>query len=67
MRLLWKMLPMSSIAEIESAIEKLSVQQLGELADWLQTLRLNRAKTLPIENWLEHARGSARPNQTPRM
>ena len=50
---------MSSIAEIESAIEKLSAPDLDELADWLELFRLQR-ETLPeIETWLAQARGAA--------
>jgi hypothetical protein len=34
---------MSSIAEIETAIEKLPAPQVDELAGWLETLRVRRA------------------------
>jgi len=33
---------MSSIAEIENAIEKLPAPQVDELAGWLETLRVRR-------------------------
>jgi hypothetical protein len=58
------MMEMSSIAEIESAIERLPAPQVDELAGWLEALRVNRAKTLPVESWLERARGAARPGET---
>ena len=55
---------MSSIVEIESAIEKLSAQQLDELAGWLELLRMKRTVLPPVENWLQHARGAALAGQT---
>ena len=55
---------MSSIAEIESAIEKLPPPQVDELAGWLQMLRVRRATPPPVEGWLQRARGAARPGQT---
>lgn len=55
---------MSSIVEIENAIEKLPDPQVDELAGWLETLRVKRAKALPVETWLERARGAARPGET---
>ena len=55
---------MSSIAEIESAIEKLPAPQVEELAVWLETLRVRRATPLPLEGWLQRARGAARPGET---
>jgi hypothetical protein len=54
----------SSIAEIENAIEKLPAPQVDQLAVWLEALRVKRAKTLPVEGWLERARGAARPRET---
>lgn len=56
--------PMSSIAEIESAIEKLPTPQVDELAGWLEMLRLKRATPPPIESWLDRARGAASPGET---
>ena len=53
-----------SIAEIETAIERLPAQQVDELAGWLETLRVRRATPPPVENWLERARGAAVPNVT---
>jgi hypothetical protein len=55
---------MSSVAEIEKAIEKLPTQQVDELAGWLEVLRVNRAKASPVEEWLQRARGAARPGET---
>jgi hypothetical protein len=50
---------MSSITEIESAIEKLPAPEVDELAGWLEALRLRRATPQPVENWLQRARGAA--------
>jgi hypothetical protein len=55
---------MSSIADIERAIEKLSPPQMEELARWIEGLRVKRAKTLPVEKWLERARGAARSGES---
>ena len=55
---------MSSIAEIENAIEKLPAPQVDELAGWLEALRVRRAKPLPVESWLQRARGVALPGET---
>jgi hypothetical protein len=55
---------MSSIAEIEKAIEKLPAPQVDELAGWLETLRGRRATSPPVEGWLQRARGAALAGQT---
>jgi len=55
---------MSSIVEIENAIEKLPAPQVEELAGWLEELRVKRATPLPVEGWLRQARGAAVPGQT---
>jgi hypothetical protein len=55
---------MSSIAEIESAIEKLPAPEVDELVGWLETLRVKRATPPPVEGWLQRARGAARPGET---
>ena len=55
---------MSSIAEIENAIEKLPAPQVDELAGWLETLRAKRATAASVENWLQCARGAARSGET---
>jgi hypothetical protein len=54
-------LSVSSIAEIESAIEKLPTPQVEELAGWLEALRVRRSTPPPIESWLQSARGAALP------
>ena len=50
---------MSTIAEIETAIEKLPAPQVDQLARWLETFRLRRATPSSVEAWLEKARGAA--------
>jgi hypothetical protein len=50
---------MSTIADIEAAIENLPARQVEELAGWLEMLRLRRASPAPVERWLEEARGGA--------
>jgi hypothetical protein len=55
---------MSTIAEIEAAIEKLADPQVDELARWLDTLRRQRIAPPVVEAWLEHARGAAQPEVT---
>jgi hypothetical protein len=52
---------MSSIAEIEAAIENLPAPQVDELAGWLEKLRVKRATPPPVDSWLQHARGAAIP------
>jgi hypothetical protein len=55
---------MSSIAEIERAIEKLPAPQMDELAGWLAALRAKRTTPPPLESWLQRARGAAQPGTT---
>ena len=55
---------MSTIAEIEAAIERLPAPEVDELAGWLETLRVRRATPPLVESWLEHARGAALPGVT---
>lgn len=55
---------MSTITEIENAIEKLPPQQLDELAFWLDEFRKMRATSVSVESWLQRARGAARPGST---
>ncbi len=55
---------MSTIAEIEEAIEKLSAPQVDELAGWLEELRLQRMPQPAVELWLRSARGAALPGAT---
>ncbi len=52
---------MSSIAEIEEAIEELPAPQVEELAGWLERLRAKRAKPPQVDAWLQHACGAALP------
>lgn len=55
---------MSTIPEIEAAIENLSGPQVDELASWLENFRVRRATPPPAEAWLKQARGAARPGVT---
>lgn len=55
---------MSTVAEIEAAIENLSPPQVDELAAWLEAIRVRRATPPPVESWLQGARGVALPNAT---
>jgi hypothetical protein len=50
---------MSSIIEIEAAIEKLPEPQVEQLVDWLAARRQRRVSTQPVESWLQRARGAA--------
>jgi hypothetical protein len=50
---------MSTIAEIEAAIENLPGQEVDELARWLDELRLRRFTPASVTNWLATARGAA--------
>ena len=52
---------MSSVAEIEAAIEKLPVSQLDQLAHWLEVFLQRRVSTPTLENWLLNAKGAAVP------
>ncbi len=56
---------MSTIGEIETAIENLPLPQVEELALWLEAFRARGgAAPLPAETWLKQARGAARPGVT---
>jgi hypothetical protein len=55
---------MSTIAEIETAIERLPTAQVEELAVWLEAYRVRRAAPLAAEAWLKQARGAALPDVT---
>ena len=55
---------MSTIDEIETAIEHLPASQVDDLAIWLEAYRARRAAPLPAEEWLRQARGAARPGVT---
>lgn len=50
---------MSSITEIEDAIQKLPSAQIEELANWLEQYRSKRASKTTVDEWLESARGAA--------
>ncbi len=50
---------MSTIAEIETAIEKLPAPEVDQLARWLEAFRMRRATPSSVEAWLEKARGTA--------
>jgi len=52
---------MSTIAEIEAAIQKLPVRQVDQLSDWLEEFRKRRAGAPSLESWLGKARGAAVP------
>jgi hypothetical protein len=53
---------MSSVAEIEAAIEKMSVPQVEQLAHWLEGFLQRRVSTPALENWLLNAKGAAVPH-----
>ena len=55
---------MSTITEIEAAIERLPEPQVDELAAWLEKFRAWRTAPLPVETWLKRAVGAARPGVT---
>jgi hypothetical protein len=55
---------MSTIAEIEAAIQKLPDPQVEELARWFETLRLRRSSPPAPDTWLGRARGAALPGVT---
>jgi len=51
---------MTTIAEIEKAIEHLPLIQVEELARWLDSYRSRRCSPTNAESWLSQARGVAR-------
>lgn len=53
---------MSTITDIESAIERLPTPEVDELAEWLEVHRARRAAAPDAEAWLKQARGAALPN-----
>jgi len=55
---------MSTVAEIEAAIERLSPKQVEELFNWLEIHRTRRASKVPVDAWLARSRGVARPGVT---
>jgi hypothetical protein len=52
---------MSTIKEIEAAIENLPEPLVEELAVWLEDFRVRRAGPGAIEAWLQRARGAGQP------
>jgi hypothetical protein len=55
---------MSTVGEIEAAIENLPMPEVEELALWLEAYRARGTAPLPAETWLKQARGAARPGVT---
>ena len=52
---------MSTIAEIESAIERLPAKEVEVLAVWLEARRKRGVAKPVADAWLDQARGAARP------
>ncbi len=46
---------MSTISEIEAAIELLPQPQVEELAAWIEKFRTRRSTSAPIDRWLASA------------
>jgi len=55
---------MSTLSEIEAAIQNLPDSQVEELASWLEGLRGRRVPPAQFERWLERAQGAARAGVT---
>ena len=55
---------MSTIAEIEAAIENLPEPLVDELAVWFEKFRTRRGAPFSIDAWLESATGAAIPGVT---
>lgn len=55
---------MSTLAEIEAAIEKLPPSAVEELAHWLEAFRARYEPHRPVDDWLERSRGAARAGTT---
>ena len=55
---------MSTITEIEAAIERLPEPQVDELVAWLEKFRAWRTTPPPVESWLKRAVGAAKPGVT---
>jgi hypothetical protein len=55
---------MSTLAEIEAAIECLSAKDVEELSAWLRQRDTRGTGGLPVETWLKRARGAAVPGAT---
>lgn len=55
---------MTTITEIEAAIEKLPPPLIEELAGWLEKLHTRQVAPAAVDNWLQRARGAANPGVT---
>ena len=55
---------MSTVAEIEAAIERLPLTEVEKVAEWLETYRAQRSTGPQAEAWLARARGAAQPGVT---
>ncbi|XZE17588.1 hypothetical protein SH449x_002862 [Pirellulaceae bacterium SH449] len=55
---------MTTIAEIEKAIEQLPLPQIEELARWLDDYRSRRSSPADVETWLTQARGASQSGVT---
>jgi hypothetical protein len=55
---------MSTIAEIEAAVQKLPAAQVEELAEWLDAYRQRQMNGVSVVRWLQSARGAARTGVT---
>ena len=55
---------MSTVAEIEAAIERLPSAEVEEVAAWLESLRGRRAARTTVNEWLSRATGVAKPGVT---
>lgn len=59
-----KLPTMSTLREIEAAIEQLPEHQVDELCSWLRELRGRQISLVSVEQWLQRARGVGRPGVT---
>jgi hypothetical protein len=55
---------MSTVAEIEAAIQRLPLTEVEKVAEWLESYRAQRNTGPQAEAWLERARGAARQGVT---
>ena len=55
---------MTTVAEIEKAIEHLPLPQVEELARWLDGYRSRRRSPTDVETWLTRARGATQAGET---
>lgn len=59
-----ELLTMSTLREIEAAIEQLPEHQVDELCSWLRELRGRQISPVSVEQWLQRARGVGGPGVT---